>query len=143
MDEVWRSVPSLDGVKASSLGRILLPQRISKMPNGGERKYSPKPRFGKPKKSSKSAKHVYLGIYTRHYGNIKVHKAVCEAFHGPKPFDGAVVIHIDEDATNNRPENLMWGSQKENLNMPKIKMYHKSRTGENSPVAKHLAKSLV
>jgi len=45
----------------------------------------------------------------------KVHQLVCEAFHGPKPFEKAVVIHIDEDAHNNRPENLMWGTQKENL----------------------------
>ncbi|QDP54003.1 MAG: putative uncharacterized HNH endonuclease [Prokaryotic dsDNA virus sp.] len=51
----------------------------------------------------------------------KVHQLVCEAFHGPKPFETAVVIHKDEDALNNRPENLKWGTQKENLNAPKFK----------------------
>lgn len=53
----------------------------------------------------------------------KVHQLVCEAFHGPKPFPEAVVIHLDEDALNNRPENLKWGTQKENLNMPKFKAW--------------------
>lgn len=48
----------------------------------------------------------------------KVHRLVCEAFHGPAPFEGAVVMHLDEDARNNRPENLAWGSQRENLSAP-------------------------
>lgn len=49
---------------------------------------------------------------------MKMHQLVCEAFHGPKPFPKAVVIHIDENGLNNRPENLKWGTQKENLNAP-------------------------
>jgi len=48
----------------------------------------------------------------------KVHQLVREAFHGPKPFPNAVVIHVDESALNNQPENLKWGTQKENLNAP-------------------------
>jgi hypothetical protein len=56
----------------------------------------------------------------------KVHQLVCEAFHGPKPFSTAVVIHLDEDGHNNRPENLKWGTQKENLNMPKYKAWQRS-----------------
>ena len=71
---------------------------------------------------------------------MKVHRIVCEAFHGLAPFKKAVVIHIDENSTNNRPENLRWGTQKENLNMPKFIEYCKSRTGENSPVKKALKK---
>lgn len=138
MDEVWRSVPSLDGVQASSLGRILLPPRTACMPRGrGVRNYIPKPTYGVDRRANKNAHHVYKGIYSKFYGNIKIHQAVCEAFHGPKPFDGAVVIHLDEDGTNNRQENLRWGTQKENLNMPKVKKYHKSRVGDNSPRAKH------
>lgn len=56
----------------------------------------------------------------------KVHQLVCEAFHGPKPFPEAVVIHLDENAHNNRPGNLKWGTQKENLNMPKFKAWLRS-----------------
>lgn len=91
-------------------------------------------------RARKSASHVYRGIYCKFFGNIKVHQAVCEAFHGPRPFDGAVVIHLDENGLNNRPENLRWGTQKENLNMPKVKAYHRSRKGARSAWAIHRAK---
>lgn len=133
-------MPYLDGVMASSWGRIVLPPRTVPMPNGGMRLHTPKPTYGVLQRSSKTAKHVYRGYVSRYYGNIKIHQAVCEAFHGPKPQPNFVVIHLDEDATNNRPENLKWGTQKENLNMPKIKEYHRSRVGENNPYKKGRAK---
>lgn len=41
---------------------------------------------------------------------------VCEAFNGKKPFPEAVAMHLDEDSRNNRPTNLEWGTQKQNLN---------------------------
>lgn len=83
-----------------------------------------------------------MAVYSRKFGNLKVHRLVCEAFHGAAPEDGMVVIHLDEDATNNRPENLKWGTQKENLNMPGFIAYCKSRTGENSPTIKGRANRL-
>ena len=132
-DEVWKQVPSLNGVTVSSYGRIKLPSRTAKMPHGGIRHYYPKATYGCKVKASKNARHVYCGISTKFFGNIKVHRAVCEAFHGEPPFEGAIVIHLDEDSTNNRPDNLKWGTQKENLNMPKFIEYCKSRTGKNSP----------
>ena len=80
--------------------------------------YAPEPVVGVKRSAKKGAKHVYLSLWTRRYGNMKVHQLVCEAFHGQKPFERAVVIHKDEDALNNRPGNLKWGTQKENLNAP-------------------------
>ena len=136
MTELWKSVPSLEVVMASSFGRLLFPPRTAGMPNGGARHYKSLETFGCERKSRKDAAHKYMGVYYKHYGNVKVHQAVCKAFHGVKPFLDAVVIHIDEDATNNRPDNLKWGTQKDNLNMPKIKKYHRSRTGENNPKIK-------
>lgn len=133
-------MPSLPGVMASSEGRLLFPPRYAPLPHGGYRLYAPKPIRGAVTRASTTASHTYRGCYGKFFGNIKVHRAVCEAFHGPPPFEGAVVIHLDEDAHNNRPGNLKWGTQKENLNMPGIKAYHRSRTGENSPRAKWLAK---
>ena len=106
------------------------------MPNGGMRKTQPVPTYGVKTRASKAARHEYMGIMNKHLGNMKVHRLVCEAFHGPAPFAGAVVIHLDEDATNNRPENLRWGTQKENLNMPGFIAYCKARTGDNSPARK-------
>lgn len=126
MPEIWKPVPSLPGVHASDEGRILLAPRYAPLPNGGYRLYTPKPVDGVVTRATKTARHSYRGMYAKFHGNIKVHRAVCEAFHGPPPFDGAVVIHIDENAHNNRPENLKWGTQKENLNMPKFMAWCRS-----------------
>jgi len=120
---------------ASSEGRLLLPPGYAPLPNGGYRTYLPQPIFGSVNRASVHARHVYRGVWVRKYGNIKVHRAVCEAFHGPSPFDGAVVIHLDEDALNNRPSNLKWGTQKENLNAPGFRAQCRARVGERSPRA--------
>ena len=98
--------------------------------------YTPEPVFGVKRKAAKSASHVYYGLWTRRFGNMKAHQLVCEAFHGPKPFDRAVVIHKDENALNNRPENLKWGTQKENLNALGFLEYRRQQVGENSAWAK-------
>jgi hypothetical protein len=45
-------------------------------------------------------------------------------------------MHLNENSDDNRPENLAWGTQKQNLNAPGFIAYCKSRTGENSPTAK-------
>lgn len=133
---IWKPVPSKDGIMANNLGQIKLPERKVMMPNGGHRIIKTKPVYGVKCKASKNARHQYYGTMSRVHGTMKVHRLVCEAFHGPPPFDRAVVIHIDENALNNRPENLRWGTQKENLNMPGFIAYCKSRTGENSPTTK-------
>jgi hypothetical protein len=122
--EIWRPVPSEPGIHASSWGRVLQAPVYAPLPKGGYRLYTPAPRYGQVSRSHKNAAHEYRHIMVRRHGHgprqqpRKVHQLVCEAFHGPKPFDGAVVIHLDENALNNRPENLRWGTQKENLNAP-------------------------
>lgn len=135
-NEIWKYSLSFPDILVSSLGRILLPEVTRPMPNGGFRKIIPKPSFGYISKSNKSAKYVYLSYWVRRYGHLKIHKLVCEAFHGVKPFEKAVVIHIDENSLNNKAENLKWGTQKENLNGVKFIEYCSKRTGANSPVRK-------
>jgi hypothetical protein len=125
--ERWRPVPSEPGVLVSSLGRVLLPPSYAPVHHGGYRLYAPKPRVGQVARAKRSAKHEFMLIKVKRPEKVarqasrKVHQLVCEAFHGPKPFPTAVVIHLDENALNNRPENLKWGTQKENLNMPKFR----------------------
>lgn len=135
-EEQWRPVPSCPGMLASSWGRIKLPERTARMPHGGLRVYKTRPSLGTKTRASKTARREYYGIRTREWGNKKVHRLVCEAFHGPPPFEGAVVIHRDENALNNRPENLKWGTQKENLNAPGFIKYCKSRVGDDNPYVK-------
>tara|TARA_R100000541_G_scaffold16895_1_gene26562 strand:+ start:1873 stop:2298 length:426 start_codon:yes stop_codon:yes gene_type:complete len=136
LNEEWIPSLSYPDILVSSSGRVKLPDREASMPNGGTRKYVTKPTYGYKTKSCKTAKHMYMNISNRFYGNLKVHQLVCEAFHGPRPFLTAVVIHKDENGTNNNKDNLKWGTQKENLNAPGFIEYCKSRTGDNSPVAK-------
>lgn len=75
-------------------------------------------------------------IYRLRGKTYKVARIVCEAFHGPAPEDLPICIHIDENARNNAPTNLRWGTQKENLNCPGFIAYCKGRTGANSTHAK-------
>lgn len=145
MPEIWKPVPSEPGVLASSEGRILLPPRCAPIPHGGYRHYITEPRLGQISRAKKGAAHAYRIVMIKDDTKAakqrprKVHQLVCEAFHGPKPFPEAVVIHLDEDALNNRPENLKWGTQKENLNMPKFKAWLRSQERNDNIKAKRKA----
>lgn len=135
IEEEWRDVPSYPDIVASSWGRIKKRPVIGKTRN-----YKSDPTFGNVRWSHKGARHTYMGNAYRGIGNVKIHRLVCEAFHGPAPFPRAVVIHINEDAYDNRPSNLKWGTQKENLNAKGFLEYCRSRTGENSPTVKGRAR---
>lgn len=43
-----------------------------------------------------------------------LHELICMAFHGPRP-PNMVVLHLNDDKTNNTRENLAWGTQAENM----------------------------
>ena len=130
-----RPVPAIVGALAREDGMIKLPAAQATMPNGGVRGYSTKWRRGIKGRASKTARHERYTLFYRGR-NYKVHRLVCEAFYGPPPFPKAVVLHLDENALNNAKDNLRWGTQKENLNMPNFISYCKSRTGENNPYIK-------
>lgn len=57
---------------------------------------------------------VKLRVNGRRIG-YKVHVLVAQKFLGPKPFDDAVVRHMDGDQTNCAASNLRYGTQKENI----------------------------
>ena len=124
--ESWVEVPSYPGILASSLGRIMVDPYQAPTPRGeGTVVYG-----GKPTKGQwDGSRYIYA---RRGYKTMKVHRLVCEAFNGP-PKEKQVCMHLNEDATDNRPENLAWGTQKQNLNAPGFIAYCKSRTGANSP----------
>lgn len=126
--EVWVTSPSLPDYEVSSYGRVMRKPYQRAMPNGGLRTYGGHKHFGQDTGEGRMI-FVYKGK------SYKVHQLVCEAFNGPRP-DGLVCLHLDENYTNNRPENLKWGTQKENLNAEGFLEYCRSRTGENNPHVK-------
>ena len=146
MEEVWKQVPSVPEISASSWGRVLVAPSQIVMPNGGLRWYYPKPSYGYEEKTATGrpdvCKRKILRV-SRMKRTFKVARLVCEAFHGESPPDKPVVIHIDENPTNNRPENLKWGTQKENLNAPKFKAWQKTRIGADNPNVKGRARQIA
>ena len=128
-------IPQIDGALAREDGMIKLPEIERQMPNGGMRVYKTRWVRGTVRRASKTARHSYYGIMY-HGKNLKVHRLICEAFHGPAPDGCGVVLHLNEDALDNRPENLRWGTQRENLNAEGFLAYCRSRTGNDSPVVK-------
>lgn len=112
----WRPVPGTR-FEASDEGHIRAVRYVASMPHGGTRAYGG---VGGP--GAWDGKR-YILTCRRDKKTYKVARLVCAAFHGPAPFERAVVMHIDENSRNNRPENLKWGTQKENLNAPGFLAY--------------------
>jgi len=110
--EIWIKSPTLPAYEVSSFGRLRCIPREGRMPHGGFRVYGGGPPI--------------LGVWVKSEGRYilpyqgktyKVAPLICEAFNGPRP-DGHVCMHLDENSRNNRPDNLAWGTQKQNLNAP-------------------------
>ena len=123
--EIWRSVPSLPSALASNHGRVMAIPFHSDSPRAGRKQYGGMPTYG-----------VWDGtrFLWRFQGkNYKVARLICEAFNGPPSKDKSVCMHLDENARNNTPANLAWGTQKENLNAPGFLAYCRSRTGDKHP----------
>lgn len=129
--EQWRDVPSLPTHEVSNLGRIRSKPHAVPMPRGGMVIRSGAPHAGILRDGRPSL--FYRGK------NYRISRLICEAFHGPAPFQKAVAMHLDDNPANNVPGNLRWGTQKENLNTPKFLAYCRSRTGVNNPYLKGLA----
>jgi hypothetical protein len=138
-NEVWKPIPSLPDYIASFMGRIMRIPYSAPIQNGGVRTYGGEPTFGV----------LTDGRYSINYKgkNYRISRLVCEAFSGI-PFDGAVCMHLNECSTDNRAENLAWGTQKENLAAPGFIAYCKRRgkaqpklTNETAKIVKYGAMS--
>lgn len=93
----WKDIPGLPGYKASTAGEIRC-EATGHDTKGGD--------AGR-----------YLKVEVARGGGREleyVHILVCTAYHG-KPKEGQVVLHKDDDTKNNRPSNLKWGTQSENV----------------------------
>jgi len=135
MEEVWKDIDSVPEMMASSFGRVKLKPYEYILRNGRVMTTCPKPRIGREMTHSTGRdgvpkrRQIYIGRLRKAF---TVARLVCEAFHGSSPFGKTVVMHLDEDPSNNIPANLKWGTQRENLNMPKAIAAFKARTGKMS-----------
>lgn len=98
-----------------------------KMPYGGQRPYGGEPHFGVWNKQDARFLIIYKGK------TYKIARLVCEAFNGQPSKAAPVCMHLDENAANNRPDNLAWGTQKENLNAPAVTIYRRHRRNSHNP----------
>lgn len=95
--EIWRPVPGHERYQVSSWGHIRGPS--GQLCGAG---------------LDRNGYHKVSIIEAGKQGNYFVHRLVALAFHGPCP-DGLVCDHIDRDRRNNRPDNLRYVSQFENV----------------------------
>ena len=139
-EEIWNPIPSIPGAFASSIGRVWFPpkRKTALMPTGGTRTYKTAPTFGTEEKSATARSGSGRRMIINKRGkNYKIHRLVCEAFHGSPPSSKHIVMHLNEEPTDNRAENLKWGTRKENQNFPKVKKAFRARVGDNSSWAIH------
>lgn len=109
-EEEWRPVVGYEGLyEVSSHGRVRSLDRIAGVTPGAKRN-----RKGRLMKFKSRRRYLQVCLYPdRKYRSL--HVLVCEAFHGPKPFEGAVARHLNDDKRDNRSSNIAWGTQSENV----------------------------
>jgi hypothetical protein len=116
MEEIWKAIPGYEThYAASSFGRIKSICRVVKDIKSGKERT----RVFKEKilRFNISKSHGRMSVMLSKNGKLKrilVARLVCLAFHGLPPKGKENVLHYDDIHANNVPENLRWGSLKEN-----------------------------
>jgi hypothetical protein len=120
LTEEWRQVPSFPDYIVSDMGRIRHKRVNAPILKGS---------------FDKDGYHqVCLNART-----VRVHSAVCQAFHGPRP-NGLQAAHLDGNNRNNRADNLAWVTPREN-NAHKA-LHGTYPSGERHPRARLAAKQV-
>lgn len=105
-DEEWKAIPGFEGFyDISSLGRV-----VSFVSNHG------KPSAPRVLSTSSNKQGYKMAALSRdgRIHQLRVHRLVAMTFIGLPPFDGAWALHKNDDNTDNRPENLYWGTINDN-----------------------------
>ena len=125
-EEIWKDIPGWEGIyQASSWGRVrALDRRVWNHACYALRK-------GRILSLNKTYP-TGVPYYIAHLFRDKKRKAVsvatliCTTFNGPRPdtINGDHFVdcmHLNGNSLDNRPENLAWGTHKENMNEPNCK----------------------
>ena len=109
-DEIWKPVVGFEGLySVSSLGRVKSEDRVVPRRRNGAR---PFPSKIIAQEEVKGYMRVCLCTDGKNFKR-SVHVLVLETFVGPRP-DGFDACHNNGLRTDNRPENLRWGTKAEN-----------------------------
>lgn len=110
IEEIWKPVAGYEFYQASNLGRVKSLRREVPTKGGGSREI--------PERILKPISQCgYLFVNLSELGRRKqygIHQVVALAFFGQPP-DGHVVDHINCDKHDNRPENLEYVTNSENV----------------------------
>lgn len=102
-NEIWKDIPGFKA-QASSLGRI---------------KSFYQSKNGRVLKLQKGLRGKYLRVQLQNRGPIvSVHRLVAMAWH-ENPDNHPIIMHLDDNGLNNRPENLKWDTQSNNITFGK------------------------
>jgi hypothetical protein len=115
--EIWKDIVGYEGLyQVSNMGRV---KSLARYKRNGTKKN------GEPMMYLLNEEIKVLQIDKAGYQNVylwkdnkmkfvKVHRLVAQAFI-PNPNNYPLVMHMDNNPTNNLPSNLQWGTQKHNM----------------------------
>lgn len=111
-DVTWRAIPGVDNYEASSEGQIRSLDRTI-TDSVGHVYFRP----GKVLKPVNKAGYMFVSVKFNDgpRKSTRAHQLVCRAFHGLPPDPRMDVRHLNGDSTDNRPENLAWGTRSQNM----------------------------
>jgi len=113
-NEIWRDVVGFeDAYQVSNMGRVKSKSRLVAMSASHKSVAYLSRREGRLLKPGRASTGYFTVALGR--GNSRtLHSLVAEAFIGPCPI-GYEVLHIDGTRTNNRVDNLRYGTRHENI----------------------------
>lgn len=114
-NEQWKDIPGFPGYQASSTGRIRSIPRDVKVGRGAGYTMNFKSTRILSQEKTFVGKKIYYRVPLNNKKRMLVHRCVALAFHGLPPDGGSIARHLNDISTDNRPENIQWGTQKENM----------------------------
>ncbi|MEW2478708.1 NUMOD4 motif-containing HNH endonuclease [Mycobacterium sp. NPDC049093] len=118
-DAIWLPHPLYTAYEVSNDGRIRSIDRLVKV-HGSE--YHAGSVWYEPRKGRELKQHLAKNGYMTSVVsvaskriNVRVHRMVCETFHGLPTEVRPDVRHLNGVKTDNRAENLCWGTKSENM----------------------------
>lgn len=96
--EVWKDITGFPPYQVSNLGRV-------------------KGQKGFIKPQGNAYGYYQFGVYRPDGSKVTkaLHVVICEEFHGPKPFEGAMALHRDDVKSHNTANNIYWGTHQQNM----------------------------